>query len=253
MDSAEFLDLLGNGNRRRILRLLARKPCYVTEISEQLGVSPKAVIDHLEKLEEAGLIESKTDDRRRKYFSIARHVSLEVTVSPYEFGTRSAYPSNGRVDITSCRQVSVELAGRQAGDAPERDRAAVESTDVESDGGVTDGSPGVPTSATDGSPAVSTLANRLQEFEELERELSLLHRWAEGRITRLRERLAERVDIAEPRLVSELLVALAEESRGCEELARHLGVPSPVVEELLEVLAEDDIVRREGDRWTLAD
>lgn len=252
MDSAEFLDLLGNGNRRRILRLLARKPCYVTEISEQLGVSPKAVIDHLEKLEDAGLIESKTDDRRRKYFSIARHVSLEVTVSPYEFGTRRAYPSNGRVDITSCRQVSVELAGsRQAGDDSERDRAAAESTGVESDGGVTDGSP-VSTPA-DGSPEVSTLANRLREFEELERELSLLHRWAEGHITRLRERLAEQVDIAEPRLVSELLVALAEEPRGREELRRRLGVPSPVVSELLEVLAEDGIVRQEGDRWTLAD
>jgi len=32
MDSAVLLDLLGNENRRRILRLLATKPCYVTEI-----------------------------------------------------------------------------------------------------------------------------------------------------------------------------------------------------------------------------
>ncbi|RLM32686.1 ArsR family transcriptional regulator, partial [Haloferax sp. Atlit-109R] len=47
MDSAVLLDLLGNENRRRILRLLATKPCYVTEISEYLDVSPKAVIDHL--------------------------------------------------------------------------------------------------------------------------------------------------------------------------------------------------------------
>jgi ArsR family transcriptional regulator len=86
MDSAELLNLLGNGNRRRILRLLARKPCYVTEISEYLGVSPKAVIDHLRKLEEAGLVESRTDDRRRKYFSISRNLRLEVSVSPYEFG-----------------------------------------------------------------------------------------------------------------------------------------------------------------------
>lgn len=54
MDSAVLLDLLGNENRRRILRLLSHKPCYVTEISEYLGVSPKAVIDHLRKLEDAG-------------------------------------------------------------------------------------------------------------------------------------------------------------------------------------------------------
>ncbi|WP_459839722.1 ArsR/SmtB family transcription factor, partial [Halolamina litorea] len=49
MDSAVLLNLLGNENRRRILRLLSHKSCYVTEISEYLGVSPKAVIDHLRK------------------------------------------------------------------------------------------------------------------------------------------------------------------------------------------------------------
>ena len=70
MDSAALLDLLGNENRRRILRLLARKPCYVTEISEYLGVSPKAVIDHLRKLEEAGLVESR----------VARHDRLSVSL-----------------------------------------------------------------------------------------------------------------------------------------------------------------------------
>ena len=36
MDSADLLDLLGNENRRRILALLARRPYYVTEMSEEL-------------------------------------------------------------------------------------------------------------------------------------------------------------------------------------------------------------------------
>ena len=110
MDSAELLDLLGNANRRRILRLLAHKPCYVTEISEYLGVSPKAVIDHLGKLSDAGLIESRTDDKRRKYFSIARNLRLEVRVSPYEFGTKSAYPANSGLDISTCRHLSIDDA-----------------------------------------------------------------------------------------------------------------------------------------------
>ncbi len=92
MDSSELLDILGNENRRNILRLLSQKPCYVTEISEYIGVSPKAVIDHLEMLEEAGLVESRVDDRRRKYFHISRSLRLEVDVSPYSFGVKSAYP-----------------------------------------------------------------------------------------------------------------------------------------------------------------
>jgi ArsR family transcriptional regulator len=281
MDSAEFLDLLGNGNRRRILRLLARKPCYVTEISEQLGVSPKAVIDHLGKLEDAGLIESRTDDRRRKYFSIAQHVSLEVTVSPYEFGTRSAYPSNSRFDITSCRQVSIELESLIAPeerDADTRDDAdggtatddragAGEEHTAEAEprpraeSGPTAAGPSAvsapdPESGTDTSSEgadVATLARQLNDFQQLERELSLLHRWAEGRITDLRERLADRVDVADPRLVSELLVALAEEPHQMEQLCRRLGAPPPVVEELLDVLAGEGIVHREGRRWTLVE
>ncbi len=98
MDSSELLDILGNENRRSILRLLSQKPCYVTEISEYIGVSPKAVIDHLEMLEEAGLVESRVDDRRRKYFNISRSLRLEVDVSPYAFGVKSAYPRRTKVN-----------------------------------------------------------------------------------------------------------------------------------------------------------
>ncbi|ERH09578.1 MAG: putative transcriptional regulator [halophilic archaeon J07HX64] len=296
MDSAEFLDLLGNANRRRILRLLAQKPCYVTEISEQLGVSPKAVIDHLKKLEDAGLVENRTDDRQRKYFSISQHVSLEVTVSPYKFGTRSAYPSNNRLDINSCRQVSIELESRARRDFSRRDTSepddsAAGPAEASCAGGDTadDGRreedetrvPGKGVSPAGAEPSeggcpparagpttedeqndpdqqsqtneVATLARQLHEFEQLERELSLLHRWAEGRITGLRERLANRIDAAEPRFVSEVLVALAEEPHRTEQLCRRLGAPPPVVEELLELLASEGVVRREKRRWRLCE
>ena len=112
MDSAVLLDLLGNENRRRILRLLSHKPCYVTEISEYLGVSPKAVIDHLRRLEDAGLIESRTDEKRRKYFHIARNLRLEVSVSPYRFGAKSAYPASRSLDVRGrCQHISLELPG----------------------------------------------------------------------------------------------------------------------------------------------
>ena len=188
MDSAELLDLLGNANRRRILRLLARKPCYVTEISEYLGVSPKAVIDHLRKLESAGLIESRVDEQRRKYFYISRGFRLEVAVSPYDFGTKSAYPASSGLDLTSCRHLSI---------------------DVE------------PTETSD----LSALAADLRRFERLRNELSLAQRWVQGRLTdeilleladgsASAQALSRRVD-APPPLVEELLRLLA--SRGVVE------------------------------------
>ncbi len=148
MDSAVLLDLLGNENRRRILRLLSRKPCYVTEISEYLGVSPKAVIDHLRKLEDAGLIESHTDDRRRKYFHIAQDVRLEVNVSRHGFGTKSAYPANPSLDISGrCPHVRIDIdlpdahvdgAERNGAAGAERNGAAGADADADSDAAPTD-------------------------------------------------------------------------------------------------------------------
>ena len=85
MDPAKLLDILGNENRRKIIQLLANRPCYVSEISGRLGVGPKAIISHLGLLEQAGLIECSVDEQRRKYFNIANNMRLEVSVSPYAY------------------------------------------------------------------------------------------------------------------------------------------------------------------------
>lgn len=85
MESAQLLDILGNENRRKILQLLASRPCYMSEIAERLDVGAKAVLGHLELLERAGLIEASVDEQRRKYFHITDNLRLEVFVSPYSF------------------------------------------------------------------------------------------------------------------------------------------------------------------------
>ncbi len=97
MDPVELLDILGNENRRRILQLLSFRPFYFNEIAKRLDVGPKAVIDHLDMLERAGLIECYQDRGRRKYFRIARKTVLEVSLSPHTYGVRAfrseeAYP-----------------------------------------------------------------------------------------------------------------------------------------------------------------
>ena len=256
MDSAEFLDLLGNENRRRILQLLARKPCYVTEISEFLGVSPKAVIDHLRKLEDAGLVESRTDDRRRKYFSINRHIRLEVTVSPYEFGTKSAYPASTRLDLTSCRRLSIELEeGSSLSDLLAEtdeltDTPAVDSgTETEEfDQG---SEPSEQRLLAGTNESIVELATQLHDLKQLERELSLAQRWTQGRMTDLRDALTRSVGNGDPRLISELLLELADEEKSVEELGRRLEAPVSVVEEVLEALSYDGVVYRDGHEWYL--
>ncbi|MFC7202367.1 ArsR family transcriptional regulator [Haloferax namakaokahaiae] len=214
MDSAVLLDLLGNENRRRILRLLSHKPCYVTEISEYLGVSPKAVIDHLRKLEEAGLIESHTDDQRRKYFHISRNLRLEVNVSPYGFGAKSAYPPSPTLDMKGrCPHVSLEVEQSDSND-------------------------------------ISSLARELGNLEELDNELSLAQRWVQGRLTEVLDRINERLGVdADSRFYAQILAAIAHGSRTVRTIARELNADPGIVDAALHRLAEGGLVSRRTDGW----
>lgn len=216
MDSGSLLDLLGNKNRRHILRLLSRKPCYVTEISEYLDVSPKAVIDHLSRLEEAGLVTSETDDRRRKYYHIARNVRLEVSVSPYGFGTKSAYPADATLDLGRCSHLTVT---------------------VRDDGGDNPGE----------------IAADLAELRELERELSLAQRWVQGRIAEHQADLNDALPIDDDheRVYADVLVALARKPRSSEALASDLEAPPRLIHEALSMLSERNLVESRGEGWRL--
>jgi len=215
MDSAALLDLLGNENRRRILQLLARKPCYVTEISEYLGVSPKAVIEHLRKLEEAGLIESRVDDQRRKYFHIARNVRLEVNVSPYGFASKSAYPANSSFDITTCRHLSLDISWDETENLDE-------------------------------------LLAVLEDLERLENELSLAQRWVQGRLYDVLENISETVGAGpDSRIYADLLASVRSEPKSVGELSEDIDAPREVVADLLEVMADNGVVRRTERGWEL--
>lgn len=88
-----LLNMLGNETRREILQLLAKKPCYVSELSQELKVGQKAIIEHLEQLKEAGLLEVRTEKvekgRPRKYFEISKDIILEVKISTEAFEVKA--------------------------------------------------------------------------------------------------------------------------------------------------------------------
>ena len=80
LEAARLLDILGNRNRRRIIELLRQKPCFVTEISETLMLSPKAVIDHLQMMERETILACQMDERRRKYYYLAHDILIDVSL-----------------------------------------------------------------------------------------------------------------------------------------------------------------------------
>ena len=220
MDSAVLLDLLGNENRRRILRLLAYKPCYVTEISEYLDVSPKAVIDHLRKLEEAGLIESTTDEKRRKYFRITRSLRLEVSVSPYGFGAKSAYPAKSSLDMSGrCPHLSIDGSDR---------------------------------SEPNPSDDIAELATEYGRLQEIDRELSLAQRWVHGRVEDTLAAIDERLGTeADSRFFAAILAALAETDGTPGSVAEEVGAPEEAVVDALERLSDVGVVQRNDDGYAV--
>jgi ArsR family transcriptional regulator len=80
-EDSRLFDILGNKNRRRIIELLKQKPCFVTEISERLVLSPKAVIEHLQLMEQEQILSCYCDERRRKYYFLATEISVDVRVT----------------------------------------------------------------------------------------------------------------------------------------------------------------------------
>jgi ArsR family transcriptional regulator len=80
LEIARILDILGNRNRRRIIELLRQKPCFVTEISETLVLSPKAVIEHLQMMEREAILSCQTDERRRKYYFLENDILIDVSL-----------------------------------------------------------------------------------------------------------------------------------------------------------------------------
>ena len=66
-NGVEGLGLLGDPTRRAIFELLARHPCTVGELAQQLPITRSAVSQHLRVLKDGGLVVSHPEGTRRIY------------------------------------------------------------------------------------------------------------------------------------------------------------------------------------------
>ena len=116
-----LLDTIGNSTRRNILFLLAERPRFVSEIAEQLKIGRKAIIEHLDKLETAGVISSRKKQlmrgRPRKYFEISEELFLTISITS-NFVDFSKVESNQ--EIPEAEKLNLELDELEI--APESER-----------------------------------------------------------------------------------------------------------------------------------
>ena len=93
----EILDMLGNETRREILQLLSERPCYVSQVSQELNVGQKAIIEHLKLMRRAGILKSTErkieKGRPRKYYGISQEVILEVKIGHTSFDIADISPA----------------------------------------------------------------------------------------------------------------------------------------------------------------
>jgi ArsR family transcriptional regulator len=82
----EIANVLGNETRRKILFLLSQRDDYPFSLSNRLEISPRAIMQNLNILENSGLIEkyekksSKGPDRT--YYKIKKELQLTFSLSP---------------------------------------------------------------------------------------------------------------------------------------------------------------------------
>jgi ArsR family transcriptional regulator len=216
VEVARLLDILGNRNRRRIIDLLRQKPCFVTEISETLMLSPKAVIEHLQMMEREEILSCQTDDRRRKYYYLANDILVEVSLRQPVSEPREYDTGPGQARLENRKRVQ-----QQALDAAENERFI---------------------------GSVAMLARMIKAHDQLADSLEQLNHDIETKITDLAR---NHKDILHNEHELSVIIALCHESLTAEELGHVTGSAPVQLATLLRRLERRGIVEKRDGRYNL--
>ncbi|MDR9446043.1 MAG: hypothetical protein RI544_07970 [Haloquadratum sp.] len=104
-----------------------------------------------------------------------------------------------------------------------------------------------------GDGGLAAAARRYRRLQQLEQELSLAQRWVQGRLIETVEAIDAAVDgTGTERFTADLLSLLARGPYPIETVAMELRVPEATAAAAVAELAEEGILRRTPEGWTLA-
>lgn len=214
----EFLHILENPTRRRILERLVRESHYPLQLSRELRVSQQAVAKHLRVLEEGRLVESHEEPSDvggppRRVYAANRGLSMTIDVGPSLFQTEVRPlepPSSGKRGFAHFEDALDRVA--ESDDSRRRVRMAAE--------------------------LVGRLNHEIGSLDEKrarlvgmkDRVLALAHEAAERLFSRYDQR-------------SVLYTLLDEGVRAASELAARLDMRESLIDEVLRRLSAEKILR----------
>jgi ArsR family transcriptional regulator len=104
-DIEAILDVMGCRTRREIINLLREEPRFVSQISKELEIGQKAIIEHLRAMEELGLLRSSFKKiergRPRKYYDLPQDITVNIIINQNTFQVDITEEALGRKQLPS--------------------------------------------------------------------------------------------------------------------------------------------------------
>ena len=87
----DAIELLGDETRRRVIYLLRAREHTISQMAEELGLTPPAIYHHIKKLLAAGMVEVSKEERIENFIEIYYRATAEVFEFSYGTGTAPGY------------------------------------------------------------------------------------------------------------------------------------------------------------------
>ncbi len=87
----DAIELLGDETRRRVIYLLRARERTISQIAEELGLTPPAIYHHIKKLLAAGMVEIAKEERIENFIEIYYRATAEVFEFSYGTGKTTEY------------------------------------------------------------------------------------------------------------------------------------------------------------------
>ncbi len=87
----DAIELLGDETRRRVIYLLRAREWTISQMAEELGLTPPAIFHHIKKLLSAGMVEVSREERVENFIEIYYRATAEVFEFSYGSGRTQEY------------------------------------------------------------------------------------------------------------------------------------------------------------------